>query len=96
MAVESIAGVRAGRPQRRRLDLSQPVMVSFALLLCVLIVLPIGWIIVYSVSDGRGALTLANFARLFTDPAYLDPLLTTLTIAVCVGIACCLVAAPVG
>ena len=96
MAVEILSGVREDRSRKWRLDLSQPVLISFALLLCLLILLPIGWTVVYSVSDSRGAFTLANFARLFTDPAFLDPLLTTLTIAVCVGLACCLIAAPMG
>jgi iron(III) transport system permease protein len=96
VAVEILSGVREDRSRKWRLDLSQPVLISFALLLCVLILLPIGWTIVYSVSDSRGAFTLANFARLFTDPAFIDPLLTTLIIAVCVGLACCLIAAPMG
>src|SRR6185436_7415349 len=40
--------------------------------------------------------TLANFHTLFTDPAFVDPLLTTLTIATSVSVICCAVAAPMG
>ncbi len=77
-------------------DASQPVMIAFAALLCVLVVLPISWLVIYSVSDRAGSFTLDNFSQLFTDPAFLDPLVTTLTIAVSSSLICCAVAAPMG
>ena len=43
--------------------------------LVVLIVLPLSWLAVYSVTDKAGHLTLQNFVTLFTDPDFLDPLL---------------------
>jgi iron(III) transport system permease protein len=95
VAVETIAGAR-GRVAQWRLDPSQPVLVAFALLLCVLVILPVGWIVIYSVTDRSGAPTLEHFAQLFTDPALLQPLVTTFTIAVSTGLICCLVAAPMG
>jgi iron(III) transport system permease protein len=95
VAVETIAGAR-DRVSQWRLDPSQPVLVAFALLLCVLVILPVGWIVIYSVTDRTGAPTLEHFARLFTDPALLQPLVTTFTIAVSTGSICCLVAAPMG
>ena len=60
------------RTEARRvsLDLSQPVMIVFAALLCVLVILPVSWLVVYSVSDRSGAFTLANFRQLFTDPVF--------------------------
>jgi len=93
-----VAAPRAGgqRGTGRRLDLSQPVLIAIALVLCGLILLPVGWIIVTSLRDQSGAPTLANFVRLFSDPAFLDPLLTTLVIALSVGVICCAVAAPMG
>jgi iron(III) transport system permease protein len=79
-----------------RADLSGVVLVGFAAILVVLIVLPMSWLVVYSVSDRRGALTFDNFRRLATDPSFLEPLATTMIVAVCVALACCLVAAPMG
>ena len=79
-----------------RFDPSGAVMAAFAAVLCLLIVLPIGWIAVFAFTDRTRAPTLANFVTLFTDPVFLEPLATTLTIAVAVSLACCLVAAPIG
>lgn len=86
------------RVESRRVvfDLSQPVMVAFAAVLCVLVVLPVSWLVIYSVTDSRGTLTLDNFRQLVTDPAFVDPLVTTLTIAVASSVICCAVAAPMG
>jgi iron(III) transport system permease protein len=83
------------RLPRARLDLSGPVIGALALGLCVLIVLPIGWLVVFAFS-GRAGPTLANFRQLFTDPQFVEPLVTTLIIAGSTSIACCLVAAPLG
>ncbi len=80
----------------RSLDLSRPVLIAVAALLAVMIVLPVGWLVVYAFSDKEGAATLGNFATLFTDPTFVDPLITTLIIAVSVSLLCCAVAAPLG
>lgn len=79
-----------------RLDLSGPVLIAVTALLTVLIVLPMGWLIGYSLTDRQGGATFGNFIRLFTDPSFAEPLVTTLIIAVSVSFACCLVAAPLG
>ena len=71
-------------------------MVLFAAALCLLIVLPIAWLGVFAFTDRARNVTLANFHTLFTDPAFVEPLLTTLIIASSVSIVCCLVAAPLG
>lgn len=86
------------RIEARRIafDPSKPVMVAFAALLCVLVILPVSWLVVYSLTDSTGAATLANFHALFTDPDFVDPLLTTLTIAVSSSVICCAIAAPMG
>jgi iron(III) transport system permease protein len=78
------------------IDWSRPVLYAFAALLCVLIILPLSWLFVFSVSDRAGGVTLDNFRRLFTDPAFLDPLVTTFIIATTSAVACCVVAAPMG
>jgi iron(III) transport system permease protein len=83
-------------PSRARLDPSGAVLSLFAAALCGLVILPIGWLVVFAFSDRGGKFTLLNFRQLFTDPAFLEPLLTTLILAVSVSLICCLVAAPLG
>jgi iron(III) transport system permease protein len=77
-------------------DLSRPVLWGCAALLCVLIVLPVSWLLIFGFSDRGGAFTLGNFRRLFADPDLLDPLLTTLIVAFASSALCCAVAAPMG
>ena len=50
-----------------RIDLSWPILLLFAALLCVLIILPISWLVYYSLVDRDGAFTLENFGRLAAD-----------------------------
>jgi iron(III) transport system permease protein len=84
------------RTARPRFDVSGLAIGLFAAVLCLLIILPIGWLAVFAFTDRARNPTLANFQTLFTDPAFVDPLLTTLTIATSVSVICCLVAAPMG
>jgi iron(III) transport system permease protein len=86
----------AARTTRARLDLSGVVMALFAGVLCLLVVLPIGWLVVFAFTDRARNFTLANFRTLFTDPVFVEPLMTTLVIAISVSVTCCLVAAPMG
>jgi iron(III) transport system permease protein len=79
-----------------KLDLSSPVLFVFVALLCVLIVLPISWLVYYAFIDRTGAFTLENFANFFTDPEFREPMLTTAIVAVSSSVGCCLVAAPMG
>jgi iron(III) transport system permease protein len=83
-------------PGGRSLDLSRPALVAVAILLVLMVVLPMGWLVVYSFSDKDGHASLANFATLFTDPSFVDPLVATLVISFSVSALCCLVAAPLG
>ena len=83
-----------GAPARR--DVSAAVMAAFAVVLCLLVTLPIGWIVVVAFTDRDRAFTLANFRTLFTDPVFVEPLLTTFIIAASVSLTCCLFAAPLG
>ncbi len=76
------------RPSHR-FDLSWPILILFAAVLCVLIILPMSWLIYYSLVDRNGAFTLDNFAKLITDDAFVDPLITTVILATSSSIACC-------
>ena len=49
------------------LDLSWPILILFAVVLCVLIILPLSWLVYYSLVDRTGAFTLDNFKTLITD-----------------------------
>jgi len=80
---------------RTRLDLSWPILIGFALILCALILLPMSWLLYFSVTD-KGSFTLANFGKLVTDPTFLDPLVTTVILATSSAVICCAVAAPMG
>ncbi len=95
MSVEALPG-QAARTFSRRFDTSRAVMIAFAAILCLLIVLPIAWLLVFALTDRAGHVTLANFRAIFTDPTFVEPLLTTFTIATSVSATCCLVAAPMG
>ncbi len=91
----SAASAKA-RPRAAAIDLSWPILLFVAAALCVLIVLPVSWLVYYSFTDHAGAFTFGNFLRLVTDSTFVDPLVTTVTIATSVGTICCLVAAPMG
>jgi iron(III) transport system permease protein len=83
-------------PRVRGFDLSWPVLILFAALLCLLIVMPMSWLVYYSLVDRTGAFTLGNFETLITDPTFVDPLVTTLIVAITSSLICCAVAAPIG
>src|SRR4030081_1212548 len=86
----SIDGAKA------KIDWTKPVLWLVAAGLIILIVMPLSWLAVYSVTDRGNHLTLKNFVTLFTDPDFLDPLLTTAIIATTSAVICCVIAAPMG
>src|SRR6266568_2131631 len=92
----TIALPALGIPRKHKIDLSWPILILFAALLCVLIILPMSWLVYYSFHDRAGGFTLENFAQLVTDPSFIDPLITTLILATSSAIICCVVAAPMG
>ena len=96
VTVEALPATTPARATRARLDLSGLIMALFAAALCLLVVLPIAWLVVFAFTDRARNGTLANFVTLFTDPVFLEPLVTTLVIATSVSLICCLVAAPMG
>ncbi|MBV8392453.1 MAG: iron ABC transporter permease, partial [Alphaproteobacteria bacterium] len=81
---------------RARIDSSTPFFAVVVALLALMIVAPMGWLAVSAFADKEGHATLANFVTLFTDPSFVDPLVTTLIISVSTSAICCLVAAPLG
>src|SRR6185503_6812637 len=95
-AAMTIALPALGAPRKHKIDLSWPILLLFAALLCVLIIMPMSWLIYYSLVDRSGAFTLDNFKTLVTDPVFIDPLTTTLILATSSSVICCLFAAPMG
>ncbi|HET9244247.1 MAG TPA: hypothetical protein VFO15_00435, partial [Xanthobacteraceae bacterium] len=92
----TIALPSLGIPRKYKIDLSWPILILFAALLCALIILPMSWLVYYSLVDRSGAFTLNNFRTLVTDPIFLEPLTTTLILATSSSVICCLFAAPMG
>src|SRR4051812_39340238 len=78
-----------------RIDLTKPVLWLFAACLVLLIVLPMSWLAVFAFTDKARHVTLQNFVTLFSDPDFLDPLLTTAIMATSSAAICCVVAAPI-
>jgi iron(III) transport system permease protein len=86
-------------PSTRRpstFDPSKLVLYGFAAVLCLLIVMPMSWLVYYGFTDRAGAFTLGNFSRLFSESTFLDPLITTFILATSTSLICCAVAAPMG
>src|SRR6478672_3148545 len=83
-------------PAKPRIDWTKPVLWLFAAVMIVLIVLPMSWLMVYAFTDKNRHPTPQNFVTLFTNPDFLDPLLTTAIIATTSAVICCLIAAPIG
>ncbi|HEY5306290.1 MAG TPA: iron ABC transporter permease [Pseudolabrys sp.] len=92
----AIASTTPVAKRRYGFDLSKPVLLLFAAVLCVLIVMPLSWLVYYAFTDKNGAFSVANFGRLVSDADFLDPLLTTFALATLSAIICCAVAAPMG
>jgi iron(III) transport system permease protein len=94
--VTTLAAAPKLEKRRFGIDLSIPVLLLFSAVLCLLIVLPLGWLAAFAFTDKTGAFTLASFRSLVVDAAYLDPLLTTFALAILSAVICCAVAAPMG
>jgi iron(III) transport system permease protein len=89
--------VPAPAPRLRfRLDLSWPILIGVSAVLCLLILLPLSWLVYYAFHDKAGGFTLANFVELATDDTFIDPLITTVILATSSAAICCAVAAPMG
>src|SRR5262245_38648521 len=80
---------------KSRIDWTRPVLWLFAVILVALILLPMSWLAVFAFTTKTRNPTLQNFITLFSDPDFLDPLLTTAIIATTSAAICCMVAAPI-
>ncbi|MBV8889706.1 MAG: iron ABC transporter permease [Alphaproteobacteria bacterium] len=89
----AIAIERPREAGARHIDPSVPVLGVVALFLCGLVLLPLGWLVWYSLTDGQGRPSLANFVRLLSDPSFRNPYGTACEIAA--GVACGSIAAAV-
>ncbi len=65
-------------------------------LLAGLVLLPLYWLTVTSLTDDAGHFTLAHYRHFLDDESFVKPLLTTLWTSAAVGVACVLAAAPMG
>lgn len=90
----TIAFARSGNGVLRMPDLSTTVLVLLGLFLCGLVLLPLGWLLWYSLTDTTGAVTAANFIRLATDPSFAAPYLTAFGIAAAVALGACAATLP--
>jgi iron(III) transport system permease protein len=86
--------VTAPSARARHFDLSVPVLGALGLLLCALVLLPLGWLAYYAFTDKAGDFTAGNFVTIFSNPAFLEPFLRTSAISVAVALASVAVAAP--
>ncbi|MDB5761249.1 MAG: putative type Fe3+ transport system, permease component with duplicated domain [Herminiimonas sp.] len=77
-----------------RVDLFRPVFFLLAAVLGVLVVLPLSWLLYYSLIDKSGAFTLGNFAALITDATMRRPFLLAIGMAFGVGVLSCAIATP--
>jgi iron(III) transport system permease protein len=93
---KSIAVAAPAERRGFRFDMTWPILIGFALVLIALVVLPMSWLVYFSLTDRAGNLTLGNFAQLVTNPTFLDPLITTVILATSASAICCVCAAPMG
>ncbi|WP_342640585.1 ABC transporter permease [Rhodoligotrophos ferricapiens] len=64
------------------------------LLVIALLVLPVGWLFLLSAVDGQGALSIENYARIWTEGAYLSIFIVTFQISLLVTVICVLLGYP--
>src|SRR4029079_3843762 len=77
-------------------DFTKLVLYGFALALCLLIVLPMSWLIYYAFTDKNRALSLQHFVTLVNHHTLVEPFITTFILAFSTSLICCVVAAPMG
>ena len=91
-AIDEAPPVAAKSPLR--LDLLRPAFFLLAIVLTILVVLPLGWLLYYSLVDKAGNPTLANFTALVTDATLRKPFLVAIAMALGVGALSCVIATP--
>src|SRR5580704_17987111 len=81
----------SGQRERRigRVDAIGVLLAAVGVFLCALVLLPLGWLGWFSITDDAGRLTLANFVQLASDPSFVEPYATAFVIAAGVAISAC-------
>lgn len=62
--------------------------------LVVTVVLPVLWLVYFSVRDAEGAITLSNYVDAFTNPLYLDPVWNSIRLGLTVMVLCVVIGVP--
>jgi len=75
-------------------DPSRPVFVILAAVLAVLVLLPLFWLLYYSLMDDAGAFTADNFGQLIVDPTMRRAFAIAFAMALGVGVLSCGIATP--
>ena len=84
------------RREKGRIDLTAPFSVAMVALLVILVLLPMYWLAVTSLTGDAGHPTLAHYRHFLDDESFIKPFLTTLWTSLAVGTLCVLAAAPMG
>jgi iron(III) transport system permease protein len=82
------------KSRRRGVDLSAPLFLAIAAVLALLVMLPLFWLAVTSLTDKKGGFTLTNYVTLATDPTLARAFGVALAMAASVAALSCLVATP--
>src|SRR5689334_13424368 len=73
-----------------------PVSAGMVLLLAVLVLLPMYWLTVTSLTDNAKHFTFEHYRHFIDDESFIKPLVTTLWTSAAVGVLCVVTAAPMG
>jgi iron(III) transport system permease protein len=90
----ALSAAPSSRQRLVRFDLSTPLFILLAIILCILVILPLFWLGYYAFTNKAGSPTLANFIRLFSDATIRRAFFISVGMAACVGFFSCLVATP--
>jgi len=82
--------------QRGAVDLTAPFSLAMVALLAILVLLPMYWLTVTSLTDDAKNLTFAHYRHFVDDPSFIKPLITTMWTSAAVGFLCVAFAAPMG
>ncbi|HEY4999735.1 MAG TPA: iron ABC transporter permease [Usitatibacter sp.] len=81
---------------KRSIDWTAPFSLAMVVLLAGLVLLPLFWLTVTSLTDDARHFTFAHYRHFVDDESFVKPLATTLWTSAAVGVLCVLAAAPMG
>jgi iron(III) transport system permease protein len=82
--------------EKRSIDWTAPFSIAMVVLLAGLVLMPLFWLAVTSLTDDAKHFTLAHYRHFLDDQSFVKPLITTLWTSAAVGALCVLAAAPMG